>query len=64
MSKYLTLRETAKMLHVTTQTLRNWDKRSMLKSLRNPINNYRVYRITDIQYFMHKLESKGKIILG
>lgn len=64
MSKYLTLKETSKLLNVTTQTLRNWDKRGLLRSLRNPINNYRVYRITDIEYFRHKMESKGRIILG
>ena len=61
---YLTIKEVADMLGVTTLTLRNWDKSGKLKSLRNPINNYRVYKAVDIELFMRKIESKGKINLG
>ena len=62
--KYLTIKEVAKILGVTPQTLRNWDKSGKLKALRNPINNYRVYRAYDIEVFLRKMESKGKIQLG
>jgi len=62
--KYLTVREVAKLLGVTPLTVRNWDKAGKLKALRNPINNYRVYKASDIEYFIRKIESKGKVILG
>jgi len=62
--KYLTIKEVAKILGVTPQTLRNWDKSGKLKALRNPINNYRVYRAYDVEVFLRKMESKGKIQLG
>jgi len=62
--KYLTIKEVAKILGVTPQTLRNWDKSGKLKALRNPINNYRVYRAYDIEVFLRKMESRGKIQLG
>jgi len=62
--KYLTVREVSRMLSVTTLTLRNWDKNGKLKALRNPINNYRVYKPEEIEILMRKIESKGKIMMG
>lgn len=55
--KYLTIKQAAKLLHVTPLTLRNWDKRGALKPYRHPINNYRIYRIDQIEAFLRHLES-------
>jgi len=54
--KYLTIKQASKLLHVTTLTLRNWDKKGILKPYRNPANNYRVYRIDQIEGFLRNLE--------
>ena len=62
--QYLTVKEVAKMLGVTPLTLRNWDKSGRLKAYRNPINNYRIYKSEQIELFLRKIESKGKIFLG
>ena len=62
--KYLTINEVAKLLGVTPLTLRNWDKAGKLRALRNPINNYRVYNVMDINILLRKIDSKGKIFLG
>lgn len=62
--RYLTIKEVAKILGVTPQTLRNWDKEGKLEALRNPLNNYRIYKPEDIELFLRKIESKGKIHLG
>ena len=62
--RYLTIKEVAKILGVTTQTLRNWDQKGQLKALRNPLNNYRIYKPEDIELLLRKIESKGKIHLG
>ena len=62
--KYLTIKETAKLLGVTTLTLRNWDKAGKLRAYRNPINNYRVYKPEEIEVFMRRIESKKKLIFG
>ena len=62
--KYLTIKEVAKVLGVTTLTLRNWDKVGKLKAYRNPINNYRVYKPEEIDLFLRKIESNRKFILG
>jgi DNA (cytosine-5)-methyltransferase 1 len=59
--KYLSIKETAQILGVTTLTLRNWDKKGTLTPYRNPVNNYRVYRRDQIDSFMRKIEnSKNK----
>jgi len=62
--RFFTIKEVAKMLGVTPLTLRNWDKKGKLKALRNPINNYRIYKPEDIELFLRKIESKGKVNLG
>lgn len=62
--RYLKIKEVAQILGITPLTLRNWDKSGKLKAYRNPINNYRVYKPEDIELFLRKIESKGKIRLG
>lgn len=62
--RFFTIKEVAKILGVTPLTLRNWDKKGKLNALRNPINNYRIYKPEDIELLLRKIESKGKIRLG
>jgi DNA (cytosine-5)-methyltransferase 1 len=54
--QYLTINKAAKLLHVTPLTLRNWDKRGILKPYRHPANNYRIYRIDQIEAFLRRLD--------
>lgn len=59
--KYLTIGQASKLLHVTPLTLRNWDKRGFLRPYRHPVNNYRIYRLDQIETFLRRLEfSKAK----
>ena len=43
------------MLGVTPLTLRNWDKNGKLSALRHPINNYRVYRRSEIEKLLAQM---------
>ena len=61
--KYLTVKQVAKLLGVTPLTVRNWDKSGKLKAIRHPINNYRLYRLEDIENFLKKLNEKSNIKL-
>lgn len=54
--RYYTIGEAAYILGVTPLTLRNWDKAGKLKAQRNPINNYRVYKASNIEGFLRKME--------
>mgnify|MGYP005850595477 FL=1 len=59
--EYITIKKAAKLLHVTPLTLRNWDKKGILKPYRNPVNNYRMYKLDQIEMFLRELDlSKGK----
>ncbi len=59
--RYITIKEAAAIVGVTPLTLRNWDRRGILTSYRNPVNNYRVYRMDHIELFLRKIEnSKNK----
>ncbi len=59
--KFLTVNEVAKILGVTPLTVRNWDKKGALAAYRNPINNYRMYRIEDVEVLIRKIDqSKGR----
>ena len=59
--QYLSIQEAARTLGVTPLTLRNWDKKGVLIAYRNPVNNYRVYRLDQIELFLRRIEnSKNK----
>lgn len=58
MTKYMTICEAAEMLSITKQTLRNWDKQGKLKPHRHPMNNYRLYKKSDLVKLLRKIEKK------
>jgi len=55
MEEYLKIREVADLLGVSTQTLRLWEKKGELVSYRNPINNYRMYKVSQIETFLEEM---------
>ncbi len=60
----LKIHEVAKMLNVTPQTLRNWDKAGKLKPCYTAGNGYRYYDDDDIRAIMGKPIFKGKRVIG
>jgi len=59
--EYLTIKKAAKLLHVTPLTLRNWENKGILIPYRHPANNYRLYRLDQIESFLRKIElSRGR----
>jgi DNA-binding transcriptional MerR regulator len=60
-NKLITIKQAAKILGVTPLTLRNWDNSGKFEASRHPINNYRVYKLSDIEKLLMEIEtSKGK----
>ena len=55
--KYITIKEASGILGVSPLTLRNWDKNGKLKALRHPMNNYRVYRMEDLEKVIEEIEN-------
>lgn len=58
MREYLTIRETANLVGVSPQTLRNWEKQGELVPYRNPINNYRMYKVIQIETFIEDMRNE------
>ena len=56
MDKFLNVGDVAKLLNVSTETLRRWDKSGKFKSLRHPINNYRVYQESEVFSMVEDLQ--------
>ena len=56
--KFLTISETAKMLGVSIDTLRRWDKNEVLKSFRATKTSKRLYRPQDIEDFFKNANTK------
>lgn len=54
--QYLTVNEVARLLGVSPLTVRNWDQKGRLKAYRNPMNNYRLYKISDIEKLLEEIE--------
>ena len=52
----MTVREVAKLLGVTTLTVRNWDQKGKLSAYRNPVNNYRLYKIEDVEDLLKDID--------
>ncbi|MHB1089444.1 MAG: MerR family DNA-binding transcriptional regulator [Acidimicrobiales bacterium] len=56
---YITIKQASKILSVTPLTLRNWDKNGKLKAHRHPMNNYRVYKIEDLEKVISEIETNS-----
>lgn len=53
---YITIKQASKILGVSPLTLRNWDNNGKLKAHRHPMNNYRVYKIEDLEKVINEIE--------
>ena len=58
MKKQITIGQAAERIGVSTETLRRWDKTGKFKSQRYPGNNYRVYTSSQVNQFIHEIESE------
>ncbi|PIR38412.1 MAG: MerR family DNA-binding transcriptional regulator [Candidatus Zambryskibacteria bacterium CG10_big_fil_rev_8_21_14_0_10_42_12] len=54
--QFVTIKKAAEILGVTPLTLRNWDKSGKFPTTRHPMNNYRVYKVSDLMKIAEDLE--------
>ena len=64
MTKYYSIREFAKILGVSTQTLRNWDKKGKLHPHHTSSNGYRYYSHEQLNQVMNIKPNLDKIVIG
>jgi excisionase family DNA binding protein len=54
-SDYLKIEEAAEFLGVSANTLRNWEKAKKIRSYRNPLSNYRLYKKEDLEKLLQDI---------
>jgi excisionase family DNA binding protein len=52
---YLTIRDAAEFLGVSTNTLRNWGRDRKVPMHRNPINGYRLFKRSDLEELLKEI---------
>ena len=57
---YLRIRDAAKFLGVSPNTLRNWGREDKIPEFRHPVNNYRLYRKTDLEDILGRIIQPSK----
>ena len=57
LDEFLQIAEAADYLGVCKNTLRNWGLAGKLKEYRHPINNYRLYKKSELERLLNKLQS-------
>ena len=60
LDSFLTVREAAEHLGVSPNTIRNWGEDGRLKEHRHPINNYRLFKIADLDRLLEKANQPVK----
>lgn len=53
--EYLTIRDAALLVGVSSGTLRNWERQGKLKTHRNPVNKYRLYCKQDLEKLLQQI---------
>ena len=64
MGNFYTIHAASKILGVTPQTLRNWDKTGKLKPHHTSANGYRYYSQEQIDAFLRVAKKAGRIVIG
>jgi len=59
-SQYVTIKEAASILSVSPNTLRNWGAAKKIEEYRHPLNNYRLYKLMDLEKIYRQLQKPRK----
>ena len=51
---YLRIKEAAEYLGVSPNTLRNWGRSEKIIEHRHPVNNYRLYKVSDLDRLLKR----------
>jgi DNA (cytosine-5)-methyltransferase 1 len=60
LKEYLRIKQAAEFLGVSQNTLRAWGAAGKLSEYRHPVNDYRLYRIVDLQRLLREAARPAK----
>jgi len=61
LSEYVTIKDAAEFLAVSPNTLRNWGASGKIAVHRNPMNGYRLFKISDLQAILDEIDSSRTV---
>ena len=64
LDEFVTVKEAAEFLGVSSNTLRNWHRDGKIPVYRNPISNYRLFKKTDLEELLRQIEESGEYPTG
>jgi MerR family transcriptional regulator, copper efflux regulator len=56
LGEYLRIKQAAEYLGVCQNTLRNWEAAGKISVLRHPVNNYRLFKVSDLEGLLASIE--------
>jgi excisionase family DNA binding protein len=55
---FLKVKETAELLEVSPNTVRGWGADGKIPEYRHPVNNYRLYKRSEIEALLRRMQTK------
>lgn len=62
LNEYMLIKEAAAYLGVTGNTLRNWEQAGKIKTIRHPLNKYRLYKKEDLEKLLYDIEATRSVV--
>ncbi|MFH1922596.1 MAG: helix-turn-helix domain-containing protein [Planctomycetota bacterium] len=59
LDEYLRIKEAAAYLGVARNTLRNWEVAGKIPVYRHPVNNYRLFKVDDLERLLRTTEQSA-----
>ena len=59
--EYMLIKKAAAYLGVTANTLRNWEQTGKIKTIRHPLNKFRLYKKEDLDRLLGDIEATRSI---
>ena len=63
MQEFLLVKEVARLLQVSPNTVRAWADSGKLPEHRHPVNNYRLFRAKDVEKLRRLIQSPDKAVM-
>jgi len=64
LDQFLTVKQAARFLGVSPNTIRNWDRNDKIPVYRHPLSQYRLFKLEDLERLLHEVEESGRYPTG